>query len=57
MDSKKIEKVQVYCERGCNVTDVDADDPWTECAACGAIMRPEYFDNLSDIDLSLRLNN
>lgn len=49
MDSKEIGKVQVYCPRGCNVTSVDKDEPWDECAACGAIMKPGYFDDFSKI--------
>ena len=42
--------VTVYCHRGHNQVQVDASDPWDECAACGAIMRThdrgDYYDVL-----------
>ncbi len=31
-------KVMVYCPRGCNVSQVSADYPYDECAACGTTM-------------------
>jgi hypothetical protein len=32
--------VTVYCPRGCNIIDVDINDPWDECANCGSRMTP-----------------
>ncbi len=40
-------KLSVFCYNGCNSTEVslsETTDAWDECAACGAIMRPEYRD-------------
>lgn len=42
-------KVTVYCQRGCNITEADADNPWDECASCGAVMTPQYQDDFGKV--------
>jgi hypothetical protein len=38
-------KITVYCPRGCNQIQVDADEPWDECAACGQLMTSDHEDS------------
>lgn len=45
----KNKMITVFCPRGCNITEVSADDPWDECAACGQRMTPQYEDDFYSV--------